>query len=157
MRSTIFLNQKNNTMTLKSVLIAFCFFLLMSCTIKPKPIDYGKTHCHFCEMTIVDQNHAAFYVTKKGKQFNFDSVECMINELKSVDESSLAFIKVANFGHPSQFADATSSIFLVSPNIKSPMGQNLSAFSTQTEAKKMLSENGGHIFTWQEIKNKLNN
>lgn len=144
-------------MTTKSILTIFGILIIISCTIKPEPIAYGKAHCHYCEMTIVDQNHAAFYVTKKGKQFNFDSIECMINELKLIDETTLSFIQVAHFGNPNQFIDANSASFLVSPAITSPMGENLSAFSSTIEAQKMQLENSGKIFTWQEIKNKLKN
>ncbi len=144
-------------MTAKFILTTIYLLFLVSCTVKPKAIDYGKAHCHYCEMTIVDQNHAAFYITKKGKQFNFDSIECLINELKLIDETTLSFIQVAHFGKPNQFIDANSASFLVSPAITSPMGENLSAFSTIIEAQKVKQENGGDIFTWQEIKNKLKN
>lgn len=144
-------------MTTKFILVASCLLSLVSCTVKPKPIDYGKAHCHYCEMTIVDQNHVAFYVTKKGKQFNFDSIECMINDLRLIDETTLSFIQVAHFGNPNQFIDAISTSYLVSPAITSPMGENLSAFNTLLEAQKMKQENGGDIFSWQEIKNKLKN
>ncbi len=144
-------------MTTKFILTTICLLFLVSCNVKPKAIDYGKAHCHYCEMTIVDQNHAAFYVTKKGKQFNFDSIECMINALKLIDETTLSFIQVAHFGNPNQFIDANSASFLASPAITSPMGENLSAFITLAEVKKMKQENDGDIFTWQEIKNKLRN
>jgi len=144
-------------MTTKFILPAICFLLLCSCTMKPEAINYGKAHCHFCEMTIVDQNHASFYMTKKGKQFNFDSIECMINELKLQDEKSLSVIQVAHFGTSNQFMDAKTSSYLVSSAIKSPMGENLSAFGTLAEAQKMQSENGGEIFTWQEIIEKIKN
>ena len=137
---------------IKYITLLFSFLVLVSCTIKPKPINYGSDHCHYCEMTVVDQNHASFYVTKKGRQFNYDAIECMINDLKGKDESDLAFVEVTHYGQPKQMISAKKAYYLVSPNIKSPMGENLSAFGTKETAQKTQQENGGNLYTWQQIK-----
>ncbi|NQW37267.1 MAG: nitrous oxide reductase accessory protein NosL [Flavobacteriales bacterium] len=137
---------------IKYITLLFSFLVLVSCTIKPKPINYGSDHCRYCEMTVVDQNHASFYVTKKGKQFNFDSIECMINDLKDKDETQMAFINVNVFGQPTKTIEAQKATYLVSPAIKSPMGKNLSAFGTKETAQKTQQENGGNLYTWQQIK-----
>ena len=67
----------------------------------------------------------------------------------------MAFILVANYANPGELVDANSVTFLISEKIKSPMGANLSAFSTAETAKKARSMHGGKVYTWQEIKEKL--
>ena len=41
--------------------------ITVSCKVEPDEIEYGKDGCHFCKMTIVDNQHAAELVTAKGK------------------------------------------------------------------------------------------
>ncbi|MBI2279338.1 MAG: hypothetical protein HYU68_01400 [Bacteroidetes bacterium] len=53
-----------------------------SCSIEPKEINYGNDHCFNCDMTVVDKTHAAQYVTKKGKAYVFDAVECLMMKLE---------------------------------------------------------------------------
>jgi len=106
-------------------------------------------------MTIVDQNHAAFYLTKKGKQYNFDAVECLIGSLKKVDQTQIAQIKVTQYGHPKQLIDASKAFYLISKGIKSPMGANLSSYGSKEEALKAQKEFGGTLFTWDQIKKQI--
>ncbi|MCF6212963.1 MAG: nitrous oxide reductase accessory protein NosL [Flavobacteriaceae bacterium] len=142
-------------MTKKAVVFLFVIFYLEACTVKTKPINYGLEHCRHCEMTIVDQNHAALYLTKKGKQYNFDAVECLIGGLKNTNETQIAQIKVTNYGHPKQLINAHEATYLISEGIKSPMGANLSAFASKQDALKAQQENGGIIYTWQQIKKQI--
>ncbi|MCR9264271.1 MAG: nitrous oxide reductase accessory protein NosL [Flavobacteriaceae bacterium] len=129
--------------------------LIIGCSVGPKPIDYGHVGCHYCSMTIVDKQHAAQLVTKKGKVFNFDAIECMINHLKDEDESTMALFLVNDFDQPGELADATKTSYLISENIPSPMGAFLSAFSVEQAAQHALDENGGELYTWAEIKERF--
>ena len=130
----------------------FYIFLLISilfsaCSVAPVAIDYGKDACSFCDMTIVDKTHAAEYVTKKGRAYKFDAVECLINDLSDKDENSMAFILVTDFLNPTVLINATETTYLVSEELKSPMGANLSAFKN----KKAITYNG-ETYNWQYIK-----
>lgn len=132
-----------------------CFAMLgciLGCTVGPKPIDYGHVGCHFCSMTIVDKQHAAQLVTKKGKVFNFDAVECMMNHLKDEDESTIALFLVNDFDQPGELVDAKGATYLISENIPSPMGAFLSAFGEEQAAQFALDDNGGELFTWNQLK-----
>ncbi len=142
-------------MTKKAVVFISMLFYLTACSVKPKPINYGQAHCYHCEMTIVDQNHAALFVTKKGKQFNFDAVECLIGSLKKTDKTQVAQIMVTQYGHPKQMIDANKAVYLISEGIRSPMGANLSAFGSKEEAQKAQQEFGGTLYTWAQIKNQI--
>ena len=126
--------------------------LLIACTVGPKPIDYGHVACHYCSMTIVDKQHAAQLVTTKGKVFNFDAVECMMNQLKDWDESTIALFLANDFDRPGELIDATSATYLISENIPSPMGAYLSAFAEEGAARHALDANGGQLLTWNQLK-----
>ena len=127
---------------------------LFSCETAPEAINYGSDACAFCKMTIVDQQHASQYVTSKGKQFKFDAIECMLNEFSEKTTENIYVILVADYGNPGSMTDAKNATYLISPEIKSPMGAFLSAFSDQDKAKKALQENSGKLYTWASIKEK---
>ena len=141
---------KNITQTFLAVSLLF----FMSCSIEPEKINYGSDACHFCQMTIVDQQHASQYVTSKGKQFKFDAIECMLNEFSEKTTSNIDVILVADYGNPGSMTDANAATFLISPEIKSPMGAFLSGFSDKPMAEKTLQENSGKLYTWTSIKEK---
>ena len=128
-------------------------FIISSCSVKPKEIEYGTDHCHYCDMTVVDKTHASQYVTKKGKAYMFDAIECMVNEInEEQNEDGLAFILVANYANPGELVNAKKATFLISEEIKSPMGAYLSAFKDDGKAKSTLDEHGGNLYTWDELK-----
>lgn len=128
-------------------------FLLVvgACKVDSEPINYGSDACHYCSMTIVDQQHAAQYVTKKGKAFKFDSIECIMNDLKGIDENDIAMYLVNDYSSPGKLTDATQATYLISENIPSPMGENLSAFENKAAADRVQSEEKGTLFTWHEL------
>lgn len=140
----------------KLIITASCLLLFFtsSCQVKLQEINYGKDGCHYCKMTIVDNQHAAELVTKKGKVFKYDAIECMINDLKQRNKKSVALLFVNDYNKPGEFVKAREATFLISNKIKSPMGAFLSAFSTKKEAQKIQYEMTGDLFTWEELLNK---
>lgn len=132
--------------------------LFSSCDKTPDEIRYGDDQCNFCQMTIVDKAHAAQLVTDKGKQFKFDAIECMINQLienKSIEQQT--HMLVADFGSPGSMVNAEEATYLVSEQIKSPMGANLSAFKNKAKAKEIQEEYTGNLFDWNGIIEKFKN
>jgi copper chaperone NosL len=138
------------------LLFAISILFLTSCKVEPKAINYGDDHCHLCDMTVVDKTHAAEYVTKKGKAFMFDAVECMVMKInKGQNENELAFILIADYANPGKLVDAKTATYLISEKLKSPMGANLTGFSSKEAAEKVLAENGGKLYTWEALKKQL--
>lgn len=137
----------------KVVITFFSTFLFFtsSCQVKPQEIDYGKDGCHYCKMTIVDNQHAAELVTKKGKAFKYDAIECMVNDLKQKENNSVELFYVNDYGNPGKFVPAKEATYLISKKIPSPMGAFLSAFSSQEEAQKTQKEMTGELFSWEEL------
>ena len=129
--------------------------LLFSCSVEPEQINYGNDACHFCKMTIVDQQHAAQYVTKKGKQFKFDAIECMVNELSEKEIEKIGIMLVSDYKEPGQMTSALDATYLISKEIKSPMGANLSAFESTQIANTTKDESGGELYTWFQLLKKF--
>ncbi|RSC94798.1 nitrous oxide reductase accessory protein NosL [Tenacibaculum singaporense] len=120
--------------------------LLLSCKIAPKEIQYGTDMCHSCQMTIVEKTHASEIVTKKGRAYKYDAIECMLQDLDKRDVSKIELFLVTDYSNPATLIKAKEATFLVSKEIKSPMGANLSAF-----ANKEAINVPGQQFNWDEI------
>jgi len=133
------------------ILVTIALLSFVSCEVNPKPINYGSDGCHFCSMIIVDKQHAAQIVTKKGKAFKFDAVECMVNHLKDVDVTSIELFLVNDYQAPGELIDARKAAFLISKEIPSPMGEYLSAFQSRVEAENVEAENNGKLYSWNEL------
>ena len=137
------------------ILILMGLLVISACKGEPKPIAYGGEGCQFCSMTIVDKQHAAQFMTKKGRSYSFDAVECMLNYLKDVDPESVALYRVNDYNNPGVFIDATEATYLISKNIPSPMGAFLTAFANEEEASSAQSGNTGTIYSWPELRDKF--
>jgi len=138
------------------IILIFSLSMLTGCKVEPKKINYGKDHCYHCDMTVVDKKHVSQYVTKKGKAYMFDAIECLVMKIdQEKNEDLLAFILVADYTNIGVLVDAKTATYLISKKIKSPMGANLSAFSSKKTAQKILKENGGKLYTWSSIKEKF--
>jgi len=129
--------------------------LVISCKVTPEAIEYGEDQCDFCKMNIVDKMHASQFVTAKGKQFKFDAIECMVHYIDQNNEEKIALLLVADYGKPGEMTEAETAAYLITPAIKSPMGANLSGFSSKKTAEEFQQKNQGEIFTWETVKQKL--
>lgn len=108
-------------------------------------------------MAIVEKSHVAQLVTKKGKNYKFDSSECMIQFLnENIKEEEMLHILSADYIHPGHLIDVKEATFLISKKIPSPMGEFLSAFRNQEEAKSIQNDFGGTLYNWKEVKEEIN-
>ena len=137
---------------LKLLLLAFLIGSLSSCAVEPVPIDYGKDACHFCNMNIVDQQHAAEIVTDKGKAFKFDALECMMRDITKRNEEEIAHFLMTDYLTPGKLVDATKATYLISEAIPSPMGANLTGFESNEKAVETQQEKGGTVYSWDSLK-----
>ena len=136
---------------MKALIALPLLVLLLSCRPTPQPIQYGMDGCHSCKMNIVDPRYAAQVVTSKGKVYKFDAVECMVDFSLKNQETAFAYQLVNCFDQPKELAAAETCFFLISEKLPSPMGANLTAFSTQEEALQMQKEKDGKTYSWNEL------
>ncbi len=132
-------------------------FLLASCSKEVAQIKYGTDQCENCKMTLTDKKYGALIYTQKGKSFKFDAAECLLDYVKEnkISESEIDKYFVINLTEPGELINAAETIFLISPELRSPMGENISAFKNKADAEKYQTEFGGEIFSWDELKNKF--
>jgi len=126
---------------------------LNSCSVKPEAFQYGKDACDDCKMTIMDPKFGGEIVSKKGRVFKFDDPHCLahyINEgnIKQEDIGQTVFV---DYEKGQDFLDASSSYFVVSPQLKSPMNSNAAAFATKEKAGAKAAETNGQVKTWNEV------
>ncbi len=138
---------------LRTIIIFFIgMFAMMSCTQEPRPIVYGSEDCHFCMMKIMDQRFGAESITDKGKVYKFDSAECLLRYIgEDTKKTQYQHLLVTYIDEPGLLQDATQSFYVVSENIPSPMGGNLSAYEVINFAEIATQKKGGDIYSWQEI------
>lgn len=139
------------------IVILFFSIFAISCSHDPEPINFNSDQCVHCKMTIEDTRFGAEIVTKKGKVYKFDALECLMKYVSKgkILEEEIEKIFVIDFSQPSKFIEATSAIFLISPNLPSPMGAYLSAYSGKASAEAQKNSNGGDLFNWNDLRNKI--
>ena len=132
-------------------------FAVSACSAKTEPFNYGKDNCYFCKMGIVDPKYGGEVVTKKSKVYKFDDLVCMVRFLQSgtLKEMEISKKVVINFEKENDFIDAEKAVFWASPELRSPMGSNAAAFTTQQAAEKAKAGKEGQLLGWDELYKKI--
>ena len=126
--------------------------LLSSCGSNgPKPINFNKDACSYCKMSISEPSFAVQLTTKKGRTYSFDDLKCMLNYLKSEDQSNVNGFYVANSEADYGLVDAKTAWFIKSEEIKSPMGGNTLAFQTKKQAEDYAQQYQASLLSWDDL------
>ena len=144
----------NNLLKIFSIVfLSLTILTLTSCGSEPEPINYGHDECEFCRMQITDNKYGAELVTDKGKIYKFDSIECMIefSLVKNTLGDTNNKLLITDFDNPDNFIDARNSFYVKNDKFRSPMGLNVTAFNSEEQAQKFISENGGEKISWVEV------
>lgn len=126
---------------------------IAACQSNPEPIVYGEDNCENCKMTISDPKYGAELITNKGKFFKFDSVECLADYSRKIERQSIASMWVTDLKTAKSLINTKDAFYILSDNLRSPMGLNLSAFSKIEDLDNAISEFGGSKISWDEILN----
>lgn len=139
-----------------ATVLIFALFL-SSCSTEPIPIQYGFDQCALCKMSISDQRYGTEFVTKKGKAYKFDSIECLIQYTAANKEikTDIHAMYITDFLNPDKLIKADESYFLISKNVPSPMGAYLTGFSDLESLKQIQKKNGGYILNWEQTYKKI--
>lgn len=133
---------------MKKIIYLLILMVSVSCSNEPQPIEYGAEACHFCEMTIVSPAFSAQAVSIKGKQYKYDAIECMVNDLLQ-NNTEMAVLQVADYSNPGNMIPVKKAEFIINDSIKSPMGANLAAVK---KGKKANLEEPGTTYDWAGLK-----
>ncbi len=139
-------------------ILLMSLIFLIACSKDISPLEYGKDQCDHCRMTLTDRKYGAEIITKKGKTIKFDAVECMLNYLKEkkIHGTEIEKYLVINLTDPGVLIDAAKASYLISLELRSPMGENISSFADKDSADKYQNDFGGNVYSWDELKKKFN-
>lgn len=142
---------KKNYQSVWTILVLLATVTVISCQSKPEPISYGEDNCDNCKMTISDPKYGAELITEKGKVYKFDSIECLADYSMKIEGKTIESMLVTDFSNPENLINTKNALFLKSKKLRSPMGLNLSGFSSSNELYKALKEFDGEIISWDGI------
>jgi copper chaperone NosL len=127
------------------------FFFFLSCSNNlPEEIVAGEHKCEFCKMGVVNQNYHSQILTKKGRRYHFDSIECMFSFWdKNKDKVEKVWVK--DYLHPKDWIEIQNAKILKSEKLPSPMAANLSSYKSPKEAEDNRVLYGGVIMTQQQV------
>lgn len=141
---------KNNFI---SLLFIYFAILLSACSPEPEPIQYGKDNCEYCMMLITELKYGAELITEKGKVYKFDSIECLAAYSDKINPREIHSMWVVNFSRPNDLINVSNSHFLLSDNLKSPMGLYLSSHKDESNLLEIQKQYGGKKINWNELVN----
>lgn len=136
----------------KFVAIFAIVLFLSSCgNSGPEPINYNKDACDFCKMSISESRFAAELITVKGRAYKFDDLQCLLQYDASNKEVAVKNYYVGSFLEDGKLIDATTAFFVKHESMRSPMGGNTAAFTTQKTAADYASKNQVEIMEWKDL------
>ena len=127
--------------------------IFFSCQVKPIPLLFGQDSCYTCKMTLMDMKFGAEIVTKKGKTYKFDDLNCMINFYNGSQEKedNMEFIMVVNFEGSNEFINAREAFYVKTDKKRTPMASQVAAFSTKEQLDRHNKEWRGIVLSWGEL------
>lgn len=143
--------KRNIPITSRSAAIAMLCIMLTSCSAGPQPIKVGKDACTFCKMTVTDARFACEIITDKGRVMVFDDLHCLFSYQKQQKDKGATEVWISSFTDKEKLIPAGTAVFLSSPNLKSPMGGNIAAFSSKENIAKAQKQFSGVIYSWQNL------
>jgi copper chaperone NosL len=126
--------------------------LLVACSTEPEPLQFGTDVCYTCKMTLMDQKFGAEIVTKKGKIYKFDDLNCMLAFYHSGTEGQedMMHMLVIDYAHPATLIDATNAWYLKSDSIRSPMASSVAAFTDEKDYRFLKKKWNAILMSWGE-------
>lgn len=138
-----------------TILIFSGLFALSSCSSSgPEPIRLHKDACYFCKMSISDGRFGAELVTKKGKVYKFDDLECMQNYAASPDAAEAKAWYIADFNEENKLIAAAGAWYVSHESIRGPMGGQTAAFATEEAARLLADSLQAPVSRWEQLSGK---
>lgn len=134
--------------------IAAGALLLAACHTGPEPIAFGEDQCDYCKMSIADPKFGAELVTEKGRVYKFDALECMVPYMEANPDTYAHVLAIA-YDDPETLYPVQEMAFVISREVRSPMGAGLLSFSARSEAAPYAVK--GKAYDWVDLQNYLLN
>ncbi|MES2891036.1 MAG: nitrous oxide reductase accessory protein NosL [Bacteroidota bacterium] len=140
----------------KQMAVTFSIVIaLSSCTSGPDPIKLGVDACSSCRMTISDRRFGGEILTRKGRTYKFDDLQCLFQFRKEnvVPSTEIKQTYFVDFQAPHEFIEAPKSFLFKSIEFRSPMGGNTAAFNTKAALIKAEQQFQGEEISWPPTEN----
>jgi copper chaperone NosL len=112
--------------------------------------DRGRS-CDYCRMTISDERFGGQLITRKGKAYAFDAIECLASYyLQNGAAGDGSSLWVTDFANPGRWIEARNAMFVRNDAHQSPMGLNLVALRADAD-KAVAGQGQGTTLGWQEV------
>ena len=134
-----------------AVLLGLSLLLLAGCTPEPQPIRYGQDECAYCRMSITDPRYGSELVTRTGKTYMFDSIECLAAYVQENADVEVHSLWVTDYATPEHLVRVDEATFLHSDGLTSPMALNVAAFAEDAPLRSVQDSLGGTAMTWSEV------
>ncbi|MGL4649784.1 MAG: nitrous oxide reductase accessory protein NosL [Caldilineaceae bacterium] len=142
-------------LTLALLLFAMAGCALGSATAAPAEIRYGEDLCADCGMIINEPRFAVSYAWEiepnRYESVAFDDMGDLVNHLKANQERVLAGIWAHDF-YSEEWIDAEAAFYVVSPDIRSPMGHGVAAFNSEAPAAELAASFGVAVLDWDHMR-----
>jgi copper chaperone NosL len=117
----------------------------------PPEISYGRDICIECNMIISEPRFAAAYRLDDGDIKSFDGIGELVKHAQLNDEfDRVVFAWVHDF-NSEDWILASDAIYVAGPEIVTPMGHGIVAFTTDSDARQFAADVGGHVMSWDEV------
>lgn len=124
---------------------------LTGCRHGPEAIAFGVDTCQHCKMTLLDRRFGGEIVSRHGKVFKFDSLDCLHSFARShpgeTSEDSQVF--VLDGGGSGELLKADDAKFQERADLHAPMGKAILA--TKASANMAV----GQFLSWQDVQKRL--
>lgn len=139
-------------------IVSIILISMSGCSSQAEPINYGQDNCSLCKMTIMEKEYACELVTKKGKVFKFDDINCLVKYINSTQttEVDYNFLVVNDFKRTNQFINVREATFVSGEGFTSPMRGDLAAFADIKAVEAEKKKNPGlTILSWKQVLEKF--
>ncbi|MBI4227295.1 MAG: nitrous oxide reductase accessory protein NosL [Candidatus Omnitrophica bacterium] len=116
----------------------------------PPPIRYGESACAECRMIINEARYAAAALTEAGDAARFDSIECLARSLRQ-ERPPPAQMWVHDYEQDRWLA-AAEAFYVVSPALRTPMGQGIVAVATASDAARLAGQVHGRVVRFAQLR-----
>ena len=138
---------------LNLLLLVMASLLMNGCESGPEPIVAGKDNCYLCKMGITDTRYAAEVLTKKGKLYKFDDIDCLLSFVHSamIDKQQVKEIYLVDFAGDHELVKASACFLLRDGKIHSPMNGNVIAFKNKDSLEFYMPRLKGERTNWEQL------
>jgi copper chaperone NosL len=126
---------KNKTLKIGILL----FIGLNACnSSEPVPIRMNRDQCDYCKMRISNAQFGAELITSKGRVFKFDDLFCLFGFRADNQGTRISAMYVHDYLGKNELIKVEDCTYLKGGKIVSPMGGNIAAFRTRSDAQKYI-------------------